>query len=276
MQYDQTRHSRAAEAQADSMAMVLLLPTRYDAREALACLSILDHCDEPDSSTLGLDQLFDSPAFPFQAKWLKIEDSGFSYGDVQSEFDQDSLKTHPDCQERIVQLVPHLSNYPEPSAASPAKNVEAFGFLRTTAMFELGAAHMWGQDVGKALYAGIRLLQRYPENAYAKGFIGICLNRIYRAQKDHEQGRWLEMPHAAFPKQYNLLLNFIQNIRISELLQVTHHYLNARIGDLSSEQLLYAWWENAMLRGDTDAQQQARDRYHSLFPNGIYQQQITD
>src|SRR5258708_23428866 len=49
--FDSRRHSRDHEAQADSMAVVLMRPTRYDPNCALTTLALLDGVDKGDFKT---------------------------------------------------------------------------------------------------------------------------------------------------------------------------------------------------------------------------------
>ena len=113
MIYEDSRHSRLHESEADELALTYLLNTQYDATEALKCLTILDSIDEEKyDAPLAIGEVFDSPDYPFKDKWLTAEDSFFQVSeDDEEEWHKDSLKTHPDCRKRIRILRRSLTEY---------------------------------------------------------------------------------------------------------------------------------------------------------------------
>jgi Zn-dependent protease with chaperone function len=265
--YDSRRHSRSHEIQADSLALELLLRTRYDASEALKCLGILDNIDEEDTTKLDLTKVFASKDFPFNNAWLKLQENPFGAAEAKSEWEEDSLKTHPDCVQRIAVLVPRLEGY------NPSTNIVGdaeFEFLQKTCLFELARGHYHFDDLGHSLAESILRHQEYSQNSYFIGMVGMCLNRIYHAQKNHELGKFTEMPDEQLPKQYNLILNFIQNLKLSDVAKISYYFLKGHGGATGGEYQLYAWWGSCKIMGDAEGQTAAKAKYLESFPNGRF------
>ncbi|WP_431214560.1 M48 family metalloprotease [Puia sp. P3] len=104
--FDDRRHSRYHESEADSVGVELMRHTAYDARVALSTLALLDSIDEDNFDIESfLPALFNSKDYPFKKKWLHKE-TGFMGGQVEtvSMVLTDSLKTHPSCKDRIKRL----------------------------------------------------------------------------------------------------------------------------------------------------------------------------
>ena len=268
--YDTRRHSRLHEAQADSLALDLMLRTKYDASEALKCLGILDNIDALDSTQLNLQSLFGFKEQPFNPAWLRIEQSGFGHAATQSEWDEDSLKTHPDCGHRIALLVPRLEGYKAQGKTLNLQGEAAFSHFAMTCKFEHGRSYLFFDNVGKGIFETILLSQKYPQNAYLHGLLGICLNKLYTAEKNHELGKYVEMPDTELSFNYNQLLNFIQNIKMSELGKVSYYFLKTYSLDAENEYLLYARWGSCKIMGDVEGQTKAQSMYLEKFPKGEF------
>lgn len=274
LSYDSRRHSRTFEAQADSMALELLIRSPYDARETLACLAILDNIDEEKAVNIDIAARFDSKEIPFNPEWLKVEQSVFGQADIKREFDKDSLKTHPDCAHRIQLLAPRLEKYSETGKSLNPQGEVTFATFSTTCEFELGRSDLFMGNLDRCLYHALRLLEKYPENDYLIGLTGICLNKMYLAQKDHELGKYVQLPDESYAKDYNLVLNFIQNIPLSALKQLGRAFLKNRVREPKSEYLLFAWWESCKIAEDGDGVNKSATRYLNLYPQGDFAEAI--
>lgn len=272
--YDATRHSRLREAQADSMALSLLLNTRYDAREALSCLGILDHIDEDDSTRLQFRELLDSKDFPFNDAWLRVQLSSFGGATVEKVLDEDSLKTHPDCGKRIALLVPRLEDFSGQGKSLHLQSNKAFLELRQACTFEAGRSHYFFDNLSRALYEGILLLQRHPDQPFLQGTLGMCLTRMHNEQKNHALGKYIDLPSRDQSEQYVIVTSFIQNLRLSDWARLGYYFLKPKAGDAKDPYLLYAWWASCRIMADASSQVAAKERYLQLFPNGEFAEEI--
>jgi hypothetical protein len=268
--YDAHRHSRLHEGQADSLALVLLLRTRYDATEALKCLGILDQIDTDDTTDIHLRTWFHSQQLPFNPAWLKSTESGFGHTEAESELDEDSLKTHPDCAKRIAALAPRLEDYQSRGKSVNPQGEAAFHRLAMTCTFERVPAHFFLDNVGKCLYQTLLLLRRYPRNTYLLGQVGMCLNLLYNAQKNHELGKYAAFPDQEFNPQYNQVLTLLQNIRLSDLGKLSYHFLQGHQGGVTDEYLLFATYESCKIVGAEEEKVAVREAYLQHYPTGQF------
>ncbi|MCK7554243.1 M48 family metalloprotease [Chitinophaga sedimenti] len=111
IRFNSRRHSRDHEAEADSMALDLLKRTPFAPAEALSALALMDNIDSVTVDMAAcLPKTFDSGAYPFKPKWI-AKSGGLLGGHANITRDAaatDSLKTHPDCTQRIRLLQPML------------------------------------------------------------------------------------------------------------------------------------------------------------------------
>jgi hypothetical protein len=140
--------------------------------------------------------------------------------------------------------------------------------------FELAWSYYFFDDIGHSLYEAIRGHQYWPQNSYYVGMIGMCLNQIILAQKTHELGKYVAMPDQDFPPQYNLILNFIQNLKLSELSRLDYLFLrNQRSAD-GGEFQVYAWWKSCGIVGDSTGLGNSKVSYLQAYPQGRFAKEM--
>ena len=229
--FDSRRHSRDHESQADSMAVELLLHTRFGAPGALRTLAILDTIDA-DSFDIGgcLQQTFNAPNYPFQKKWIR-RDEGLLGGHGRLLNDkkmEDSLKTHPDCQVRIQILRPMIEG--RTGGASETRFVvDSAAFVKWKELFRYEAIeYAFASDhYSLSLFLTLEELKTHPGDLYLVSNVGRILNGIYTAQKGHTLSKVVDLPAPDYPPNYNLLLQFIQNLYLENIAAISVNYLNA-------------------------------------------------
>ncbi len=268
MVFSSRRHSRLHESEADSLALTYLRNTAYDAREALRCLALLDEVDvEKYPQTPDLKQVFDTPEYPFKDIWLQSESTLFGGVKKKEEVpDKDSLKTHPDCQNRINLLENQGFAEGKQKFIQPESRFQA---LVEIADFEMIQSLFDGGDYGACLYQALLLLNKYPDNAYLHATLGHCLYEIHQAQKEHTLGNHVEQPAGETPAPYRVVLTFVQNLRTREIANLGWHYLNRqkeRFGE--NEGFLFALCRAASLTGKEEETKTLKKRYLELFPRG--------
>lgn len=225
--FDSRRHSRDHEAQADSMAVVLMRATRFDLNGALTTLALLDTVDKDDFNLAASLQLtFNSTNYPFKKKWLKKEE-GFMGGHVQPEEDglNDSLKTHPSCPLRIKLLTPMVQSWNTPGRMANIVDFRKFDHLRERFRYEAIEYAYVSEDYSGNLFCSLELLRDRPNDPYLIAGIGRVLNGIYDAQKGHRLSKVVDLPGPGYPANYNLLLQFIQNLYLEDLASITYNFL---------------------------------------------------
>ncbi|WPP53732.1 M48 family metalloprotease [Catalinimonas niigatensis] len=280
--YEGRRHSRRHEKEADSLALSYFYNTRYDLNQAIRTLEILDSIDvEKNDYPISLEQVFQSPEYPFDHQWLAKEESlSFGFGGIASsvyQLHEDSLKTHPDCQKRIAWLLQEKNKWQYVGNKHPVEIPESKRFDTLLAICELEviASEYKFQKYGKCLFLILNALRKYPNHAYLHSMIGKCLYQIYQAQEKHELASHVDLPSPKHTEEYNKVLNFIQNLRLSELAQVAYYYMKKHSGShQENEEFLYALILSCEMMHKTDEIALLREKYHSLFINGKYASEI--
>lgn len=231
------RHSRQFEQAADSMAVELLRNTRFDVREALACLAILDSADkDKHKGTLHLEQQFNSPSFAFKKSWLESDDLVFgSRKDAKTTADEDSLKTHPDCSQRIAVLKDRVAQYTTAGMRPFVVDEARFKQLKTAFDFEIVEYCFQSKSVSRSLFYTLQALAAYPNDPYLVVMVGKCLNELYTGQKRHELGKITDLPNPHYSEEYNALLHLVQNLRLQEIAALSFHFLKEREAALAND-----------------------------------------
>jgi Zn-dependent protease with chaperone function len=224
------RHGREFEHAADSMAVELLKNTRFDLRESLNSLALLDSADKDKyAGKLALEKQLQLPSFAFQKSWLESDDLRFgSAKDVQDKQEADSLKTHPDCSKRIEALKPLVARYAQPGARRFAVDEAQFQRLKTQFDYEVVAYCFQSRQVSKSLYYALQGLQVYPDDVYLTTMVGKSLNEIYSHQKSHELDKIVDRPSPHYGEEYNAVLRMLQNMRLQEIAAFSYYFLNPK------------------------------------------------
>lgn len=225
--FNSSRHSRDHESQADSMALEFMHNTKFDIKESLTALALLDSIDEDKFETEAyLEKLFNSKDYPFQKKWVAKE-VGLLGATAQIEIDKaltDSLKTHPDCMVRVKTLQPMVNQY----LTSTIKNIsdqQAFQELKKTFSYEIIEYYFEKENYTKSLFYTLQLLQQNPSDPFLITQTGKIFNSFYSAQKNHRLGKVIEMPSPYQGSNYNLLLQFVQNLYLKDYSQISYNFL---------------------------------------------------
>ncbi|MDB5246103.1 MAG: peptidase family [Segetibacter sp.] len=224
------RHSRDHESEADSMAIELMHNTRFDISQSLSTLALLDSIDVDTLNTgTMLGKIFNAKEYPFQKRWIAREE-GLLGGHAELKEDEpiaDSLKTHPDCQLRIKQVAPMINRYRTVAAIKNAVNETRFGELKTTFEYEVIEYAYELNNYSKSFFYTLSLLQLRQSDPYLVTNIGRILNGFYHAQKSHNLSKFTDLPAPYHPSNYNLLLQFIQNLYPENFASLSFHFLKS-------------------------------------------------
>src|SRR5262249_13954998 len=137
----------------------------------------------------------------------------------------DSLKTHPDCKVRIKMLKPLVNKYASVGGSKDMVNKERFDSLQNIFRYEVIAYAFSSKNFTRSFFYTLELLQQKPSDPYIIVQLGKILNSFYAFQKTHTLGKVIELPSPAFPENYNLLLQFVQNLYLDDYASLSYHYL---------------------------------------------------
>ena len=241
------RHGRAFEYEADSMALTLLKNTSFDPAEALTCLALLDSVDRDKYEyPLDLARRFHFDVQPFHQEWVRADVLAFTNAaDDQTEAEKDSLKTHPDCIQRIARLrdaVAGLAGKGKKNPVDPA----FFDALRARFDYGIIQAAFDNKQVSRSLYLALRMLGEKPDELWLRVMISRCFNEIHQRQKEHVLGRYVDLPGPEYDEDYNELLHLIQNTRLRELAVISYQQLLPFRAQVEANPLFYPVWKKCI------------------------------
>lgn len=225
--FNTRRHSRDHESQADSMALMFMKNTRFDIAESLTTLAILDAIDMDTVKTDAcLTKLFNSAEYPFKKKWIAKEEGLLGGHAVIKEDEKiaDSLKTHPDCKTRMKILEPLVTKL-RSSTSKNIYDVNSFQELKNTFRYEIIEYAYTSDNYTRSLYYTLELIQEKPSDAYLVTQVGKILTGFYKLQKAHTLSKYIDLPAPYFRPNYNLLLQFVQNLYLNDYASISYHFL---------------------------------------------------
>lgn len=270
-------HSRQHESEADALGLQYLKNTKYNVDAAAECLLRLETINEEQDSakliTVNLKKHFNSEDYPFKDRWLGIEDV-FKFDDNDEiEWDADSLKTHPDCLARKNKLDNILMHYHTDKAQHiHIQSIDEFELLQKRGEFERVENYfLHSSNMGVALLETLILLKKYPNEAYLHGMIGRIFYRLHQARKEHRLSKVTDRQSPYFSDAYNLVLDFIYNLRMSEIGKVGFYYIQ-NVKELygNQEDILWAEYLMANIIENTNIKNSLKRTYQEIYPDGKY------
>lgn len=232
--FDFRKHSRFKETSADSLAIRWLQHSEYSNAAAIEALTLLDVIDQESTRVKEVfEQYLSFPEYPhkperFGALRKSIFGAAAFNQDEESKKISDSLKTHPDCKERIAFANNLIAN-----------NIDGHNFLVDSLKLssiqhklkdELVAYSLKYGKTSRALYHVIDQLG--AEGLSASIAIGISqsFNQLYAAQKTHTLGKTTDLPNPQiYSKPYNELLYFIQHATLKDLASIGYYFTHASL-----------------------------------------------
>ncbi|MBB1283916.1 M48 family metalloprotease [Flavisolibacter sp. BT320] len=237
------RHSREYEQAADSMALELMKNTPFDLNGVVSTLALLDTAEtDKFSAPLQLEKRFHFTSYPFKKSWLESESLFFTKSTEEANNETDSLKTHPDCKSRIKAVQQKQQHYQKTTGKKFVVDKAKFDRLKNQFDYEIVEHCFQSNRVSKALYLGLQMLNKKPDDVFLHTMVGRCLNEIYTRQKAHELGKIVDLPDNSYTKDYNNLLRLLQNIRLSELAALSYYYLEAVQPQFSTNKDFVSAW----------------------------------
>jgi chaperonin cofactor prefoldin len=241
--FSSKRHSREKESEADSMALEFMKNTEFDIREAKTALAMLDSIDQDKYNIEPpLQKYFNDQAFPFKSSWVKEEEAFFggATATIKDKKLLDSLKTHPDCSQRIIQVTPAVDRYTKAGSVLDADEA-AFKAWKQKFDFEVIAFAYDRENISLAMYQALQTLEQYPHDSWLLAMVGNCLIKMYEAQKKHELNRYVELPSPYHEKKYNGFLQFIQNLSLADIAGIGYYFMeDNRQAGIKNEHFVYA------------------------------------
>lgn len=225
--FDNRRHSRDKEAEADKQAYLFLKRTGYSGMAIKTSLQMLDKVD--DSSLfkpLNLQQMLSFNEYPFKPKWIKKESAIFGEmgeddGSGLTIKEKDSLKTHPDCAKRIALLEDSIQQLKGKNFLVDEKLFEQ---LKEDFIAEITEQCFDSDNLSRNLYYSLQLLQEGKYTPLAIFSVVRAMNTLYEKQKEHKLGLTVDTENKYLPEDYNLLLRLLNRVRLEEMAAINYYF----------------------------------------------------
>ncbi len=277
--YSSSRHSRLKESGADAKAAEYLANTNYDAYEASKALTLLDEVDEEKYKVdIVLKDHFHHQLYPYQPEWKAQENplsmflkAGEKETNLDKALNKDSLKTHPNCKVRANRVREQLKTMESVVGQEFIQDDTAHERAVAQADFEVVLSAYDSDNIGLATFYALQLLDKYPDNAFLVGIIGISMARMVPAIDKHELGKILPAPSEQVEKDYNDILKFLNNLSRENARKVSYYYANKYADRAAeSEALMYALaLTNKNLKKHKE-KEDFKSRYYKHFPKGHF------
>ncbi len=224
-----TKSKRVRELEADSLGLILYCNAGYPAYYAFEEMEKLDSVDNPAFiNKIDYAKNFNTAAFPFKNGWLEEDDDETISGGNMAKEVPDSLKTHPDCPNRLIALKRIAKNMKYNPAKPATHNNSVYTFYRMKSFFEILAYNQDELNIGDAMYDVLQLSIMYPNNMYVKYSMVNCLYEIFASKTNHYMSQIVDMPDKSRNPNYNQLLIFLHNINsdVVKNLMLTYYKQN--------------------------------------------------
>jgi hypothetical protein len=252
-------------------------------QEVIKALQILDSIDQVRWPRIPYDTLFQSAGFPFQKSWL--EQKGFGGGfsgqapvnTGSSEFNLDSLKTHPDCPQRIELTKKQLEKMPQKEGSTFLQAESWFKTLQQSTPYEMVEGLYDRGYYGRSLFRTLVLLCNKREDVYLNTMVIKNLYEICQFQRSHRLRYVVDQPDREYSAEYNRFLKFINQFRVSDLEQMTFHFYHERKDNYpDSEDFAFATVLACSLKGLGPEFDTSLEHYLHTYPNGKYLDALKD
>ena len=269
------RHSREHEFEADSLGLVYYANTNYNLLGATRTIEVLDSVDiNKYTANVDFKRFFNFKEYAFKDSWLEYTKSNMWYS-TMDETGEDTTKTHPSCQRRLVALNRQLTRGSKKVPGTLLSDARALS-ISTKSDFELVESAYHFKAYGQCLFTALLLADHYPNNAYLHAMIGRSLYQLYAHQKNHELGKVLQLPDPRFDENYDRFLTFIHTLRLNELASLSYYYMiNGQKEFFENEDYLYSLWLCSDLDMSKLDRNKVKEDYQERFPKGRFLNDMT-
>lgn len=213
LSYGMFKNSRKSEFEADSLGYEIYKNTTYSLSATANSLESIKRIEDKGvfKTEIKIDSLLSFNEYPFKKYWLDDDEAMFGLQERidDYEWDKDSLKTHPDIEERILKL----------KSLDIIDNTKTIGFddVKSYVENQQIKSLLYFGNIDVALYILLEDLQEDNENDFTVIKLIESFKEIYKLKNKHQLGK--KIPQSSpFTKEKNLnsLRVFIHNLEIKE------------------------------------------------------------
>jgi beta-barrel assembly-enhancing protease len=177
-------YNQEQELEADRLGLELFMKSKYNKREALRTLDVLEYADLPFDD-IPYDTLF------FNKGYTQIP-SGYYMKKVDPIYSDDNYddrnSTHPNVRKRRTALMAIMDTIKNLDGASFVVSKDGFLNGRESARYELCRLYLEERDYCDAIYASYMMLQKHPNDIYFHLIIGRSLYNLAAYSQNSARG----------------------------------------------------------------------------------------
>lgn len=229
--FDSRRHSRFKETAADSLAIIWLKQTGFNVKQVVNCLALLDSIDIDRCDTKAVfEKNLNAAEHPVNANYFGTSRRSVFGASVFSDDTEslnliDSLRTHPDCKQRMLYAGTMITDTEYNSGENFLVDSLRFFGLRHRLHTEVIEFALNYEKTSRGFFYAIEQLATDGATPSIATSISNALNKLYEAQKNHTLGKIVDLPNPSFfTKSYNQLLYFIQNASLTDLAMINYYF----------------------------------------------------
>ena len=223
--YSKKYRSRTHEFQADSLGLAYFKKMKYN---NIASIKLLKNLSETDVEIDSLPQksypkYFTTKNQKFLKEWLVTEDySKYNYSkDHILKWDVDSLKTHPDCEQRIARIKPEVTDNKKNYSIDKA----FFDELKKRIAFEQVFNYYYMEEYGLSLYETLKLREKSPTDKFLIQLTALNLEALAKAKKELKYNNYIPLINPKEQtKSQQYYFNFMSNLTMTELQNLANDY----------------------------------------------------
>lgn len=227
---------RSEEISADSLGYILFTNVGLKGSEFIHALEKLDSLEQSrlGGDTLPIESIFHFSDYAFNPHWLNPENAR-SEGKVDSllNIEEDTLKTHPDCDIRI-ECIRQLSDSLKIIIRDEDRGSPVPVSIVNAIAFESLGSVMLAQDYSVALFIALHMLQEFPDNVYLKTVTAHCLVELLLSIKSNDYLDYVQFQDPDFPDGYNMLLAFLHNMTSTSLKKIFDSYMAEELAGVNN------------------------------------------
>ncbi|MEE9408073.1 MAG: M48 family metallopeptidase [Polaribacter sp.] len=214
-------YSRKLELEADSIGLELYKKTKYNANAAITALEKLKGSDEALFDTkIKLDSLLHFNKYPFKEYWLDKEESMFKIDEKQDDYawNKDSLKTHPDIEERIAVFKSKI-------LGAVSKENTSFKEIKEFAKYQQINSLLDFNQVDIAVYFLLKEIQSKKAKPQTFVQLSSAIRKLYELKLKHQFGKYVPQNNP-FTKEENInnIRQFLHNLELKEIRKIGYFY----------------------------------------------------
>lgn len=222
--YGKRKNSRKLEFQADSLGLILYKNAFKDYQEeAVVTLKNLGTLDIEKDSLIFNDykRFFETEKFSIKLEnFEQNKINNYNYDKTVKFWQVDSLKTHPDSEQRADFIEKQINNK-ESKNIEPTEDyqnlIKSSYYNHVLGLFVL-------ENYGESLYQSLILLKSNPDDAYLLNLVYQNLLQLQKAQNQYTLNKYLDTSNPKYSESYNIFLNFFRQLRKSQLQEIINKY----------------------------------------------------